>query len=494
MLMAARPVHAQCPDGSPPPCRSVPGRAAPAANSIAVLYFDNLSRDTGDVYLADGFTEEVMSRLGQVERLAVKSRTAVQTLRGRPHADPIATGRSLGVAHLVSGSVMRAGNRVRVTVELTRVTNGNSVWARSFDRSASDLIGTEAEIAESVAVNVGQRLAPSERRAIEARPTRNAEAYDHWLRANFEEERATSAGYLRAVQELQQAVALDSTYAGAWAQLAEVSLALAGIYYSPDIGISRDTLVARSRAAAEHALRLDSTSVDAWLARAATRPPRDAVLDLARAAALSPSAADPHHTYALQLRMLGHDSEALSEFRRALEIEPGRVITIENVGQTYMMLRNYAEAAHWLDSSVALRPEAAFMYLEDAFVHLLTGDTARARRLSAEVSSRGNHNGEQEILAMLEARAGDTAGARLRMQGVEASMSGRDCVVSHDCLEVAIGLVAVGEPDRAIAMLEREMPHEAWLAYWMTRPEFDAIRSEPRYQRLLQESRAATLR
>ncbi len=95
---------------------------------------------------------------------------------------------------------------------------------------------------------------------------------------------------------------------------------------------------------------------------------------------------------------------------------------------------------------------------------------------------------------MLEARAGDSAGARLRMQGVEASMSGRDCVVSHDCLEVAIGLVAAGEPDRAIAMLEREMPHEAWLAYWMTRPEFDAIRSEPRYQRLLQESRAATRR
>src|SRR5207253_191965 len=110
----------------------------------------------------------------------------VQRLRGRAGLDPVDVGRTLGVAQLLSGSVLRAPGRVRVNVELTRVATGNTVWGRSFDRPANDLLGVEAEIAESIAVNVGGRLAPGERQRIEKRPTRNAAAYDHLLRGRFE--------------------------------------------------------------------------------------------------------------------------------------------------------------------------------------------------------------------------------------------------------------------------------------------------------------------
>src|SRR5688572_23247705 len=183
---------AQCADGSPPPCRAAPRAPAPpappappAANTIAVLYFDNLSRDSADVYLADGLTEDLINRLTQIEKLQVKSRTAVARLRGRSDRDPTDVGRTLGVSQLLSGSVQRAGSRVRVIVELTRASSGNSVWGRSFDRSADDLLGVQAEIAESIAVHVAGRLAPAERKRFVEQPTRDPRAYDHFIRGRF---------------------------------------------------------------------------------------------------------------------------------------------------------------------------------------------------------------------------------------------------------------------------------------------------------------------
>lgn len=183
MLSAAVPVLVallQCPDGSAPPCgRAVP--RAPAATSVAVLYFDNLSRDTSDAYVADGLTEELMTRLGEIERLQVKSRTAVQRYRGRPIDDPVELARALNVAHLVSGTVQQGGGHLRVTVELTRAASGVRVWGQSYERPTTDLMGVEAEIAQAIAEGVGGRLAPAERRSLSARPSRNPEAYDHLM-------------------------------------------------------------------------------------------------------------------------------------------------------------------------------------------------------------------------------------------------------------------------------------------------------------------------
>ncbi|HET7250067.1 MAG TPA: hypothetical protein VFI79_09495 [Gemmatimonadales bacterium] len=139
MLSAAVPVLVallQCPDGSAPPCgRAVP--RAPAATSVAVLYFDNLSRDTSDAYVADGLTEELITRLGEIERLQVKSRTAVQRYRGKSIDDPVELARALNVAHLVSGTVQQGGGRLRVTVELTRAASGVRVWGAEL-RAADD--------------------------------------------------------------------------------------------------------------------------------------------------------------------------------------------------------------------------------------------------------------------------------------------------------------------------------------------------------------------
>src|SRR5438128_2818397 len=192
---AAADLRAQCPDGSPPPCRIV--RASPPPHSVAVLYFDNLSRDSTDLYLADGITEEIISRLGQVERLTVKPRYAVRRFRARSAVDPAGLGRTLGVTHLVTGSLQRAGPRLRVRVELVIATSGTRLWGETYDRPAGDVLAIEDDIAQAVAGEVIGRLAHAERAALAARPTRNAEAYDHYLKGNFYLSRSTSEAVVR---------------------------------------------------------------------------------------------------------------------------------------------------------------------------------------------------------------------------------------------------------------------------------------------------------
>jgi TolB-like protein len=490
LLGSWRPALAQCPGGTPPPCRAAARPApAPAANTIAVLYFDNLSRDTADVYLADGFTEELISRLSQVDKLQVKSRTTVQRLRGRADNDPVAIGRSLGVAQLLSGSVLRSRGRLRVNVELTRVATGNSVWGRSFDRPADDLIGVEAEVAESIAVNVGGRLAPAERRRIEARPTRNAAAYDHLLRGRFEVSRGTTAGMLGAIREFEAATRLDSTLTSALVGAARTYSELAGVYYGPEAAMSRDSLFARARRALDRAIRQDSMSAEVLMARAAGVDQAVSRPWLARAVALEPRNAEAHFTRALGLRILLEDPAATAEFKRAVDLEPDRALFLVNLGQTHLIARRFVEAQRWLDSAVALRPEAPFYYLSQAFGRLQVGDTAGARATAALVAGHGSVNGREEILALIEARAGDSVAARARLVSVETALRGSDCIVSHECLELSFTLASVGARERALAVFER-MSRERWLVYWSSRPEFDAIRREPRFQRVLAESRA----
>lgn len=487
-LALARPLLAQCPDGTPPPCASR-ATSVPPPTSVAVLYFDNLSRDTGDLYLADGMTEELISRLSQVERLQVKSRTAVQRLRGRPLEEPVQLGRRLGVAHLVSGSVLRAGRRLRVTVELTRAATGVSLWGRTFDRAADDLIGVESEIAESVAVGVSGRLAPAERRRLEARPTTSAAAYDHYLRGNFEVARRTTAGILHAIREYAIATRLDPRFVKPLVAAARAYRMLEGIYWGPEVASPRDTLHARARVLVDRALRLDSTSAEAWLARAAGETRDAARLDaLSHAVRLDPRNAEAHHLYGLFLRDGGDDSAAAAQFRLALALEPDRAITLVNLGQLFAAGRQFAEARRWIDSAVALRPEAAFYYLEQVLTRLQLGDTAGARASADLVAGHGNPNGREEVLAMIEARAGDSAAARARMVRVDSAMAGTDCFHSHSCLELSWALAAAGARERALAVFERITPRDYWIAYWSRRAEFDPIRDEPRFRSVLLEA------
>ena len=480
--------HAQCADGSPPPCRQA--ARLPAATAIAVLYFDNLSRDSSDVYLADGLTEELISRLTQVEQLQVKSRTAVARLRGRAN-DPAAIGRTLGVSQFLSGTVQRTGPRLRVNVELTRASTGNSIWARSFDRAADDLLGVQAEIAESIAVHVAGRLAPAERQRLAAQTPTNPRAYDHYLRGRFHASRNTTDAVRLGIRELETALRLDPTFTPALLRLASAYSLLASLYYSPTLGVSRDSLTALSDAALARAIRRDSLSPGVVLVRAQREDAVVAVDWLAGALARDPRNPELHSWYALALRQLGRDSAAVAHFVRAGTLDPDNAMTPMLIGQTHLLSRRYRDAVRWMDSALTRQPDAYFFYSELATARLFLGDTTGARAMADSAAQHGGNNARDELYAMIDARSGDSTAARTRLTQVEARLASLDCRLSHACLELAYALAAVGARDRALAMVERLNPPGSWTYYWLSHPALDAIRQDPRFVRVIQRSREA---
>ena len=483
---------AQCPDGTPPPCG---GPRAPAAttHSVAVLYFENLSRDSADAHLSDGLTEEVTSRLGDLGQLQVKkpNRTALIRLR-ESVIDLTAVAAALRVNYLVEGSVRRNGTRLRVSVRLVRGRDGFQVWGADYNRSTADLLALQEDIAREVATGIAGRLAPADRATLAGRPTRNATAYEQFLRGNYYIAQRAPRLVARAIDEYEAALRLDPGFTRARARLAYCYWSLLNFSWEHQ-SLPAESLLARGFRAADGALRQDSTSSDAWMMRAsllAIRHPRtyDGVrAAFERALALDPGNAEAHHLFALELRYLGEDSAAIAEYSRTLSIEPGRAVSLQGLGSVRYVMRDYPAALQWFDSTLAVDPGYYLGYLRRARVRLQLGDTAEARR-DAETATRLG-TGDQlaaAVLAMAELRAADTVAARTRRERAR-----RDSPIDRpgptETL-FAAAMAALGEPERALDFLERVQPRGAHLRFELRAPEFDALRSQPRFQQLLAEA------
>jgi TolB-like protein/Tfp pilus assembly protein PilF len=470
-------------------------RSALAPTTVAVLYFDNLSPDTADAYLADGITEELIGRLGQIERLRVKGRATVQRYR-RPGVDLVAAGRELGVAHLVSGTVRRARDRLDVTVELIRLPGGDRLWGDRYGRRGLlDLWTIQEDIARAVATAVAGRLAPGERARLEARATANAEAYDHFIRGNYYLARRTPSSVERAVEEYEGAVRLDPRFTQALARIGyahalvlDWDLTYAGVLWERRLALALD--------ATERALRLDSTVSDAWMARGyllSFRHPQTfegATAAFERAIALDSANVEAHHQYASTLAKLGRDSAAAAAWRRALALEPDRAITLRDFAWLRIVQRHYSEALRSLDSALTVDPGAYYAYYDRARVRLLLGDVSGARR-DAETALRIGPAAAawmEGVLANVEVRAGDTSAARERVERLlRSEHANRPTPLPKWYL--AATLVALGDRDRAIRLLERLGPRGPRLWFRLRFPELDPVRSDPRFQRLVEESR-----
>lgn len=472
-------------------------RETPAQHTLAVLYFDNLSADTLDAYLADGLTEEIASRLADVGRLQVKSRSAVRRFRGAPVSDPSGAAQALGVRYLVEGSVRRAGERVRASVELVDARSGFRVWGADYDRASHDLLSLQEDIARQVAVQVAGRLLPEEHVALATRPTNHPGAYDHFLRGNYHLTPRTPEAVRRAIAEYESAVDLDTAFAAALARTAYAyALYLEWGWAYP--GLPPDSLLARGFAAADRALARDSTASDAWMGRAymlVHRHPKtlDGVLEtFERALALDRGNAEAWHQYGWMLFLSGKDSGAAAAYHESLRIEPQRPFTLVQVAAIDFYKGRHAAAMPWLDSALVIDPSFGFGYVIRALARLQTGDVAGAQA-DAEAARRHTEPVYAETaFAMVQARLGDTVGARTRIAGLTASALRRETLPVEESVFLAAALTATGDRDRALRVLERARPRGAHLFSDMQLSDLDALRPAPRFQRLAAESRPAT--
>ncbi len=489
---------AQCPDGSPPPCRQPARAAPPAPNSVAVLYFENLSADTSDAYLADGLTEEIIARLGQIERLQVKSRIAVARYR-RVTLTPSELGRTLGVAFLVNGTIRRGAKRLRVTVELVRAASGNQLWGQQYDRTDADLLAIEEGIARAVVTAVAGRLAPAERASLATRPTRSPAAYDRYLRGNYALAQRTEAGTARALAEYQAALRLDSTFASALSRIA-YTYALSLVYDWAVPGLPAESLLDRGVAIADRAVRLDSTSSDAWMARGVLlqfRNPttfRGVRAAFERAIALDPENADAHHQYGQALLRLVNDSAGEATYQRALAIDPARPTTLRFLALLRLLQHAYPEALRWADSAVAVDPTFLQVYVDRARVRRLLGDTAGTRRdadVVQQLATGGMQRWTEVTRVLADAAAGNMNEARARADRLYREAGAGDSTGPRlgfrESAYLAIAQVVAGEPDRALFILEDTRRWGLLLLGQLRSPEFDVIRDQPRFQRLVEE-------
>jgi TolB-like protein/Tfp pilus assembly protein PilF len=497
-------LHAQCPDGSPPPCArpAAPARQPPP-NSIAVLPFANRSPDTADVYLAEGMTDEVGNRLAQLGRFQVKARGLVRAqLRRTP--EPLDASRALGVAWFLAGNVRYVGGQLLVNVELVRATTGDEVWAARFPRNAADVFAVQSEVAESVTVIVAGRLTPSERAVITRRPTRNKEAYRLSLYGNTLLDRRSRLDARRAAEAFTEAVRLDPGFANAWASL---SLAR-GVQYAWEDwveNIPKDSLLRLQEVAARTALRLDSVSSEAWLAFGSTQFHKGE-FDAAHEAYEHAIHLDSLNAEAFHFEGILYSDENLDDYeaaaplyRSALALDPGLRNTWRHLAMVTLHAGRFAVAEDLLDTTLAYGWWPVALY-NRAYVRFVRGNAAGALADLAQAESIDSVS-RSDDRARYSLLLGDSTAAR----AVLSRLRGR-ADSGQQVLDTLAGYaMALGLQNEALTALERlrarRNPREprcgpsttcsASLQTWdaLHDPIFAPLKGDPRFERLWEETR-----
>src|SRR5216684_7392 len=315
---------------------SSPTAAPIAKKSIAVLPFDNLSRDPDNAYFCEGVQDEILTRLAKVADLKVISRTSTQHFKSAPDNLP-QIARQLGVAHILEGSVQKANDQVRVNVQLINALTDAHLWADTYDRKLTDIFAVESEIAKTIAETLRAKLTGSEKTLITKTPTVNPEAYELYLKGRFFWNKRTGADLLKSIDYFKQAVEKDQKYALAYAGLADAYVLL-----PPYGAASPSESFPQAEAAARKALELDDTLAEAHTSLGQVLLFYD--LDFAastrefeRALALDPNYATAHHWYGGggPLLALGQFDRAIKEGKRAVELDPLSLINNADLGWLY---------------------------------------------------------------------------------------------------------------------------------------------------------------
>jgi serine/threonine-protein kinase len=457
---------------------------APRLPSLAVLPFANLSADKENEYFSDGLAEDIIDALTQVPGLRVMARTSAFAFRGK-EVDVREIGARLNVEHILEGSVRRSGNRLRVTAQLVKASDGYHLWSQRFDREMTDVFAIQDEISQAIVQKLRVRLAGD--RPLVRRYTENLTAYDLCLKARYHVLKVTQEGLEAAQRHCQQAIGLDPGYTLAYVVLAESSL-WGGFFGS---GAPRE-LLPRAKSAALEALRLDDTLAEAHGVLGAVLGAGEfdwpgAERECRRALELNPSSANVRYFYASwYLQPLGRMEEALTEIRRAVELSPLDSLFNAHVGYCLHAAGQFEAAIAQLQHAIDLDP--TFWY--------------PVWLLSSAYALRGRHD---EALAAAE-KAKELSGGLPPAVGVLGrayALAGRTAEARQLLEELIVRRRSSYVPASAIAMIHRGLGNfEKALELWTTgvdehdvllavslraEPGYDPLRSHPAYRALLRK-------
>lgn len=442
------------------------GSTTPAAiSSIAILPFDNLSAPTFDDAFSDGLTDEVASSISHLAGVRVAGRRSAYVFKGK-HDDLRDIGARLNVEAVVEGSVQRSGDRTHVTVELNRTRDGFTVWSQTYDGTTADWIQIESQIANSIARALARNITPPG-----APAQRDPEAHALYLEARYQWNQRTFQSELKSVDLLQQAIARDPNYALAWAGLADSLIAIGDIER-----VDPKDYMPRARDAALKALQIDPSLAEAHAALGMVACHYDydwptAEREYKKAFELNPSYASAHQYYALGLMAHGHFAEAEAQLAMARQLDPLALIVDVDLALLRKLQHDFDGAIAVSKSILQRDPNYRFGY------SMLSISYFCEHRYDEYLATIAKFPHEDDFTAAV-ARGRRDEEERALHKAIEEVNAGL-----RRPYDVASDAVEMGENEIALAWMEKAYQHhDYWLLFTNVDPQWDPIRSDPRFQ------------
>jgi TolB-like protein/DNA-binding winged helix-turn-helix (wHTH) protein/Tfp pilus assembly protein PilF len=462
---------------------SIPPIASARKTVLAVLPFDNLSRDPDQEFFGDGLTEEMIAQLGKLnrDRLTVIARSSVAKYKGsKLTAKEI--GRELSADYLVQGSVRRSSDRVRITVQLIQARNQIDVWTESYDRELKDVLAVQDSVVRSIASEIHIALTEEQEKRLAAPRQISPEAYEAYLKGRYYWNKRTGESMQKAEQYFEQAIDKDPTYAAAYSGLADCNSGLTWHGFK-----SPAEALPKAYAAARKALEINPESAEAHASLGLAMSHRwdwtGAEAEFRRALQLDPQYANAHHWYGDYLSIRGRHGEALAEAKHALELDPLNLMISTWVGLRYYMARDYPRAIDQNRNSIELDPNFAAAHLllgEDYLGAGLHSEAVSELKKAANLSGNSPLYTAQVAVALaVEGRSGDA----LRIAHELEAISRKRYVSPYGLAQI---YAASNKNEDTFKWLQAAYEdHAVWMGYLAVDPIFDRYRSDERFQDLL---------
>ena len=457
-------------------------QSSPKIRSLAVLPLKSLSGDPSQDYFADGMTDALITDLAQISALRVISRTSAMTYKRADKPLP-EIARELNVEAVVEGTVSRSGERVRITAQLIQVPAEKHLWAQSYEGDLQDTLALQNRVARAIAEQIQVTLNPQEEAALNKSKTVNAEAYEAYLKGRYFWNKRTSEGLVKATDYFRYAIDTDPDYARAHSGLAD-SYALSGDW---EYGIlSPQDAFPKAKAAVTKALALDDNLSEAHTSLAFILDLYDwdwasAEKEYKRALALNPGYATAHQWYASHLMVMGRNSEAIAELKKAESLDPLSLIISADLADVLCVAHLFDESVRQSQKTMEMDPYFAVAHyqLGQALEQMHKHDEAIAEFRRAIELSGGNTTFESNL-----AHAYAVSGRKEEAMKVVKHLENMQSHGSSTDASIALVYVGLGDNDRAMVWLNK-----AYQARFnpsiLVRPVFDPLRSDPRFQDLL---------
>ena len=454
-----------------------------AISSIAVLPLDNFSGDPKQEYFADGMTDELTTDLATISALRVISRGSVMQYKGahRPPTPQIA--KALNVDAVVEGSVVRIGDKVRITAQLIDARADRHLWAKSYERDSRDVLALQEELASEIAHQINIELTPAEQARFANAYTVNPQAHEAYLKGRYYLSSYTHDGVVKAIEEFEQAIKTDPDFALPYTGLADAYA------YGEDWYFPANEVMPKAKAAAEKALQLDNTLAEAHASLAFINWQYDfdwgaGEREYRRAIGLDPNYAEAHHQYGFLLAFRGRFDESLAEMQRASELDPLSAGITNDVGLPLVLQAKYEAAKEQSGKALELDPTFYLAHFALGWTYIEAGKFGAAMTELQKARETDSPPFVGAWLGYADAAAGEHGKAQEMI--AELNQMSLRRFVSPFC--TALIYLGLGDKERALDGLKKAYEARSqWLTFLKVDKVFDPLRSDPRFIELLKK-------